>query len=79
MNKLMFLAITLTAYVAAYAESNSGSAKAAFDTLDKNKDGKLSQEEAKADSTVAAAFTLADKSGDNTLSKAEFNAYFNRP
>lgn len=67
-------AMLLAAFVAMSAD-----APPSFETLDKNKDGKLSQEEAKANSTVAAAFTLADKSGDNALSKAEFNAYFSRP
>lgn len=73
-SNFIFLAMLLTAAVAASAQTPPS-----FETLDKNKDGKLSQEEAKANSTVAAAFTLADKSGDNALSKAEFNAYFSRP
>jgi hypothetical protein len=47
-----------------------------FDKLDTNHDGKLSQEEAQAQPTVAMNFASADTDHDGTLSKEEFLAAF---
>lgn len=52
------------------------SSQGLFETLDKNHDGKISMDEAKASSTVAASFQSADKNSDGALTKAEFGAYF---
>lgn len=52
------------------------SSQGLFETLDKNSDGKISMDEAKASSTVAASFQSADKNGDGALTKTEFGAYF---
>lgn len=56
---------------------DGGPAPIAFDSLDKNQDGLISKDEAKASISVTAAFDTADKNGDGTLSKSEFDAYFN--
>lgn len=53
--------------------------KLSFQTLDRNRDGKLTPDEARANTSVAAKFAVADKNGDGSLSAAEFNAYFNKP
>lgn len=50
--------------------------KISFASLDANKDGSISEQEAKASVSVTAAFGAADKNGDKLLSKAEFDAYF---
>jgi hypothetical protein len=47
-----------------------------FDKLDTNHDGKLSQEEAAVQPTVAMNFASADTDHDGTLSKEEFMAAF---
>jgi hypothetical protein len=41
-----------------------------FDTLDANRDGRISQVEASADTTIV--FTSADKNGDGYLDKSEW-------
>ncbi len=58
-----------------------GTAKPAavsFDSLDKNKDGAVSKDEAKINVTIVAAFDTADKNGDGVLNKTEFDAYFSK-
>ncbi|MGB8435481.1 MAG: hypothetical protein WCE38_14575 [Burkholderiales bacterium] len=45
-----------------------------FGDLDKNKDGYISQTEAKGDSSVMAGFAGADKNRDGKLDPAEFAA-----
>jgi hypothetical protein len=47
-----------------------------FESFDKNKDSKITKEEAKGSVTIVAAFDTADKNGDASLSKTEFDAYF---
>jgi EF hand domain-containing protein len=51
-------------------KDKSGYAGASFDTLDTNRDGKLSQAEATADTTVV--FSSADVNGDGYLDKTEW-------
>jgi hypothetical protein len=51
-------------------KDKSGYAGASFDTLDTNRDGKLSQAEATADTTIV--FSSTDANGDGYLDKAEW-------
>jgi hypothetical protein len=43
-----------------------------FDTLDTNKDGRISMPEATADPRLVETFSTADKNGDGYLDNAEF-------
>ena len=54
------------------SSSDAGSA-AAFARADKNKDGKLSPEEAQALPAVAERFRQIDTDGDGAISRAEFD------
>jgi len=56
-------------------QGNSGDAgsAAAFARADKNKDGKLSREEAQALQAVAQRFDQIDADGDGAISRAEFD------
>ena len=51
-------------------KEKSGSMGPSFDTLDANRDGRISQVEASADATIV--FTSADKNGDGYLDKSEW-------
>jgi hypothetical protein len=44
-----------------------------FDTLDTNKDGRISMPEATADPKLVETFSTADKNGDGYLDNAEFD------
>jgi Ca2+-binding EF-hand superfamily protein len=65
-------AATLIPFGAAMAgdKEKSGSMGTSFDTLDANRDGRISQVEASADTTIM--FTSADKNGDGYLDKSEW-------
>jgi len=84
MKKLLYIAvITVGSITSAFSQtsypSGGGSNDAkqgAFEVLDKNHDGVITKDEAKADPTVAASFASADKDSDGKLTKAEFTAYF---
>jgi hypothetical protein len=45
-----------------------------FDTLDSNKDGRISMPEASADPYLVETFSTADKNGDGYLDNAEFDS-----
>ena len=46
---------------------------ASFDTLDTNKDGRISMPEASADPSLVESFSSADKNGDGYLDNAEYD------
>lgn len=45
---------------------------ATFDTLDANKDGRISMPEASADPKLVESFSASDKNGDGYLDSSEF-------
>ncbi len=45
-----------------------------FDTLDSNKDGRISMPEASADPKLVEGFSTADKNGDGYLDSAEYSS-----
>lgn len=62
--------IPLGAAVAGEGKDKAGTMGTTWDTLDANRDGRISQAEAASDSTIM--FTSADKNGDGYLDKKEF-------
>lgn len=72
---LRSFAVALTAF-AGLALSTARAADApTFESLDTNKDGQLSLDEASADDHVFTAFKNLDKNKDGKLSKQEFAQY----
>jgi hypothetical protein len=65
--------IPLGAAVAGEGKDKSGSMGPSFDTLDANRDGRISQAEAASDTTIM--FSSADTNGDGYLDKKEFRAH----
>ena len=55
-------------------QSTSSGQSASFDTLDANKDGRISMPEASADPQLVETFSTADKNGDGYLDNAEFDS-----
>lgn len=70
------LAVTLftTAAVAGDETGGSKHSTAKFNKMDRDKDGKLSKEEIKNDSTLTAQFAAVDQDSDGYLSEEEFTA-----
>lgn len=64
--------IPLGAAVAGEGRDKSASMGPSFNTLDANRDGRISQAEAASDSTIM--FSSADSNGDGYLDKQEFRA-----
>ena len=50
-----------------------------FDSLDANKDGRISMPEASADPRLVEAFSSADKNGDGYLDNAEYQSIAKAP
>jgi hypothetical protein len=50
-----------------------------FDTLDANKDGRISMPEASVDPNLVESFSTADKDGDGYLDSSEFKNSSNKP
>jgi Ca2+-binding EF-hand superfamily protein len=79
----MKIAIPLSCLLLACATDGTALAQAsrtelkpvAFSTLDKNKDGKISLVEAKADPGLYEAFAMLDVNHDGSLTPAEFAAW----
>ena len=65
--------IPLGAAVAGEGRDKSGSMGPSFDTLDANRDGRISQAEAATDATIM--FSSADSNGDGYLDKKEWRAH----
>ncbi len=67
-------AIPLGAAVAGdqYSKDKSGTSAPAFDKLDTNRDGRISQAEASADTNIV--FSSADTNGDGYLDKTEWKS-----
>jgi hypothetical protein len=80
MNKLFAAAAALItlAGVSAAADKPRPAAPAgqtsSFDSLDANKDGRISMPEASADPKLVESFSSADKNGDGYLDNAEFDS-----
>jgi hypothetical protein len=64
--------IPLGAAVAGEGKDKSGSMGPSFDTLDTNRDGRISQAEAGVDASLV--FSSADKNGDGYLDKNEWKS-----
>src|SRR5262245_31542974 len=58
------------------AEPQAAKQSSAFQLLDADHDGKISNSEAQAAPVVARSFGVADKDGDGGLSQDEFNQSF---
>jgi hypothetical protein len=50
-----------------------------FDTLDADKDGRISMPEASADPKLVEVFSSADKNGDGYLDSSEFDSNTDKP
>jgi hypothetical protein len=64
--------IPMGAAVAGEGKDKSGSMGPSFDTLDTNRDGRISQAEAGVDASLV--FSTADKNGDGYLDKSEWKS-----
>jgi hypothetical protein len=77
--KLLIVAAALVplAGIAAEGEATQprtpAGSSATFDTLDTNKDGRISMPEASADPALVESFSSADKNGDGYLDNAEYD------
>jgi Ca2+-binding EF-hand superfamily protein len=73
---LTFLLLACTTGGTLFAQAARSELKPiAFSTLDTNKDGKISLEEARADPGLYEAFAMLDVNHDGFLSPAEFQAW----
>jgi hypothetical protein len=69
------LAIPLAGFAAEgqKAPATPAGQSGSFDTLDANKDGRISMPEASADPKLVESFSSADKNGDGYLDNAEYD------
>jgi hypothetical protein len=63
----------------AQAQAKPASKSATFDTLDVNKDGRISMPEASVDPKLVESFSTADKNGDGYLDISEYDSNTTRP
>jgi hypothetical protein len=68
------LALASGAAFAGGNERSGGSAAAQFESLDRNSDQRLSQQEAASDENLAGKFAALDVDGDGYVTKREFAA-----
>jgi len=80
MNKLLAAALIASVPLAGFAAEGNKTPPATpagqsgtFETLDANKDGRISMPEASADPRLVEIFSTADKNGDGYLDNAEFD------
>ncbi len=66
---------TFTDSYAAKHEVNAPDTKVSFESLDTNRDGHVTKDEAQADKAISARFAKLDRNDDGKLSQWEFNAY----
>ncbi len=57
----------------------SSETSGSFDSLDTNKDGRISMPEASADPTLVESFSKADKNGDGYLDSTEYDSSSTKP
>jgi Ca2+-binding EF-hand superfamily protein len=77
MNKLIpliILALMSGAAIAGDKDKPMRETGATFETLDQDRDQRISQSEAAGDESVAASFAALDADGDGALTKREFKA-----
>jgi len=77
MNKLLAATVVALVPLAALAAEptktpDPAGRSGSFDTLDANKDGRISMPEASADPKLVEAFSSADKNGDGYLDASEY-------
>jgi Ca2+-binding EF-hand superfamily protein len=75
---MRYLVIVSAALFSSVALAQGQSGSSVFDQFDADRDGNISQSEARANATLAQNFSAADTDGDGKLSKEEFNAAFTR-
>jgi hypothetical protein len=68
------IALASGAATAGGNERQGGSAVTQFESLDRNSDQRLSQQEASSDETVAGKFAALDVNGDGYVTKREYTA-----
>jgi hypothetical protein len=74
------LALIPLAGIAAEGDKTTPTAAGAtFDSLDANKDGRISMPEASADPDLVEGFSVADKNGDGYLDNSEFESNTAKP
>ena len=59
--------------------STAAGQSSSFETLDANKDGRISMPEASADPRLVESFSSADKNGDGYLDNAEYDSTAKKP
>ena len=86
MNKLLAAALIASVPLAGFAAEGNKTPPATpagqsgtFETLDANKDGRISMPEASADPRLVEIFSTADKNGDGYLDNAEFDSSTVKP
>lgn len=71
--KTTLLAAAIVALLPLAGVAADATGAGAFDTLDANKDGRISMPEASADPKLVEGFSKADKNSDGYLDKPEFD------
>lgn len=65
--------VPLAGFAAGEAPATPAGQSGSFDTLDANKDGRISMPEASADPKLVESFSSTDKNGDGYLDNSEFD------